>query len=144
MITLLANQIYIIIFSVAALFGSLQLFDSKVQQVTTTPTGTVTTQITPGITETPGNTLTEIPNATISPTTTLMPLPAITLIFPAVTSTPTATITPDAHTIKQTPASGLSEGDMNLPPRIKVLNIAVIIIWLLLAGFMIMLVRHFR
>src|SRR4030042_4436254 len=59
----------------------------------TASTGT-TTQVPTETSSTPVLTFTPSTTPSVTPTTTLMPLPAITLIFPASSNTSTVTITP--------------------------------------------------
>jgi hypothetical protein len=102
---------------------------------TQSPTATSST---PSLTFTPSSTPTE------TPTTTLVPLPAITLIFPAPTNTSRSTITPviasNINTAKPTEMVKVT----NLTPRIKLLEIMVIGLWIFLVSFVIILIRQFR
>jgi hypothetical protein len=73
-----------------------------------------------------------------------MPLPAITLIFPASTNTSTVTITPVPVSITEAPRP--SEGDklFTLSPRVRLLTIMLVVLWMFLAGFVIIYIRQFR
>ena len=121
--------IYLIIFFL------LTIADGNGVHAATTSTPT---QRTPSATETP--TLT--PSNT--PTTTLMPLPAITLIFPASTTTGTPTITPVPPTATATPSPPSPADLATLSPRLKVLVVFVVLLWLILAGFAIIYIRQLR
>jgi hypothetical protein len=108
---------------------------------TSTPTlGTGTNQpnSTPSATYTPSVT------PSITPTTTLMPLPAITLIFPATTATLTPTITPTPVQVTETPRATVAGDVASLSPRIKLIIGFVILLWLILALFVILYIRQFR
>jgi len=114
---------------------------SDVFQATITPTGGVVSQTQPLITSTPSNTYT--PSATPSPTstTTLMPMPPITLTFPASTKTSTATMTPQL--IIGTPTGSLAGSqDATISPRLRILVIILVILWLFLAGFLVIYIRQ--
>jgi hypothetical protein len=78
-----------------------------------------------------------------TPTTTLIPLPAITLIFPVSTPTPTATITP-TPTASETPQPRENTGLNNLSPRFKLLAVLIALLWLILIGFAILFIRQYR
>ena len=81
--------------------------------------------------------------ATPTRTTTLMPLPSITLLFPIQSVTPTSTLTAianaGAQTIQTPSANGGSDG---ISLRIKVLIAVIILLWLLLFGFIILYFRR--
>ena len=102
---------------------------------------------TPGPTETqgtPSQTFTPSATASQTPTTTLMPLPAITLIFPAATVTSTKTITPLPIPVTETPKPQDNAELLPLSPRLRVLLIFVVLLWIILAGFVILYIRQFR
>jgi hypothetical protein len=106
-------------------------------------TGTVTQSPT-GPSSTPPQTFTPTMTPSKTPTTTLIPLPAITLIFPASTITPTAT-TPSTPQ----PAFGTVQAEKNsglngLPPRFRLLAVLIVILWFILIGFSILFIRQFR
>jgi hypothetical protein len=77
-------------------------------------------------------------------TTTLIPLPEITLIFPVSTPTPTATITPTLASPVETPQSLEQDGLKNLSPRFTLLAVLMAILWLILMGFVILYIRQFK
>lgn len=104
-------------------------------QQASSPTSTLGTPL-------PTGTPTETPSMT--PTTTLAPLPAITLIFPASTTTATATITPTVNLVTETPNPQDGLSIISLAPRIRALAILLVILWVFLAGFVIIYVRQFR
>jgi hypothetical protein len=106
---------------------------------TTTQTPTETSG-TPELTFTPSTT----PSITTTTTTTLIPLPAITLIFPASTNTSTVTITPVPVSITETPKPSAGDDLFPLAPRVRLLTIILVILWMLLGGFVIIYVRQFR
>jgi hypothetical protein len=93
---------------------------------TTTPTstqGAPTGSYTPSIT----------PLAT--PTTTLVPLPAVTLIFPKITATRPPTVIPAPLPATETPPSAGEAAIITLSPRLRLLVILIIFLWIFLAGF---------
>lgn len=108
-----------------------------------TVTGTVT-QTQTGTPGTPSLTNTPSPSLSETPTSTLLPLPAITLIFPESTSTSTATRTPRPIIVTQTPNPPEGVEITQLSPRIRILAILLIILWLFLTGFVILYIRQFR
>ena len=111
-------------------------------------TGTITAGTTAQTqTGTPGTqplTYTPSPSPSVTPTTTLLPLPAITLIFPASTSTSTPTITPRPIMVTETPIPSDGIEFAKLSPRIRILTILLVILWLILAVFVIIYIRMFR
>jgi len=135
MIDHIFQKAYLILFIVLIIAIAQPVNASDVLQAagTQSPTKTVGT---------PSSTYT--PTATPSPTstTTLMPLPVITLIFPVTTSTPTTTISPQL--VQGTVPSEPSTNGQNAPisPRIRVLGIVLVILWLILAGFIIIYIRQ--
>lgn len=108
------------------------------------PTNTQTLSIPAGPTSTQTQTNTPAPTSTNTPTTTLMPLPDVTLIFPIATGTQT----PSQALFTQTPIGtpGMESGakDESLPPRYTILSIIIIFLWILLAGYMVVFLKHFR
>jgi hypothetical protein len=73
-----------------------------------------------------------------------MPLPAITLIFPASTNTSTVTITPVPVSITETPRPSGGDELFTLSPRVRLLIIMLVALWMFLAGFVIIYIRQFR
>lgn len=118
---------------------------------TTTLTRTATVVPTRSST-TPSATIPSVPTQTITPeytpshtpTTTLMPLPAITLIFPAHTVTNSVTSTPKLNSISETNPSPDNNESLVLPQRLKLLVIVVIILWLILAMFLVIYFRQVK
>jgi hypothetical protein len=97
-----------------------------------------TSSVSPEVTEGPIST----PSATT--TTTLVPLPAITLIFPALTNTPTATETSVSNLPTDVSETSNKTGLPGLSPRIKLLAVIIIALWVILAGFVIIFIRQVR
>ena len=101
---------------------------------------------------TPSSTLPAVPTQTIAPaytpsqtpTTTLMPLPAITLIFPAYTATNTITATHQFGSISETNDNQDNGGRSVFSQRLKLLIIVVIILWLILALFLVIYFRQLK
>lgn len=114
-----------------------QPINSAILLSTGTPTETVT-QTTPEHTATPS----AVPSDT--PTTTLLPLPAYTLIFPASTSTSSPTISPEPIPSTKTPTPSVGSDIVKHSPRISILFVLIIILWVFLAGFVIVFLRQFR
>jgi membrane-associated phospholipid phosphatase len=139
------NTVLIILLAIILIFAEGQYVHAAVEFQTngTTPTKTRTpgpsaTKGTPPPTTTPSLT----PSQT--PTTTLAPLPALTLIFPAPTATDTATPTPDSLVVVATPVPTSGEVIKVLPPRLRLLIIFIILLWVFLLGFAIIYLRQFR
>jgi hypothetical protein len=95
-------------------------------------------------TSTPSQTPTTTVTTTASPTTTLVPLPAFTLIFPAATMTNTPTISPKPLPATDTPQPKNGAAIFPLSPRLQLLAIFIVLLWLFLAGFVIVYIRQFR
>jgi hypothetical protein len=106
-----------------------------VHNLSQTPTAA---SITPSQTDTP--TLTP----SITPTTTLMPLPAITLVFPAPTNTSRVVITPEPVLRTQTSNPTEESTQSNVSPRLKAITIALVLLWIILAAFVIIYIRQFK
>ena len=119
--------------------------------LTATLSGTLLITVTPGVagptppTLTPFAGLTPTPTASIVPTATdtLEPLPEITLLFPVFTPTHTATPTPEPTVLAATQAALAGENRQPLPPEVQWVGFVIILLWLLLAGFLILFIRHF-
>lgn len=123
-----------------------------------TPTRSTTRTLTwtPAKTSTPYRSPTPIPSATITPTSTstptdtstptntltstYIPFPSITILFPTHTQsiTPSASIIPTkVSNLTPTPSNPIR----NNLPRIEILAL-VVLLWLLLAGFLLLLFRR--
>jgi hypothetical protein len=118
------------------------------QSETGTPTQNViplTSSITPTVTSgTPSQTYTPTTTPSPSATTTLIPLPVVTLIFPKKTPTPSPTITPTViHEVEENQKSQESKVNFS-SPRFRLLSVLVIFLWLILAGFLIVYIRQFK
>jgi hypothetical protein len=96
------------------------------------------------ILSTPTNTSTHTATPADTPTTTLQPLPVITLIFPVSTETSTPTITPKPIYITATSTPSAFENLSSLPSRVSLLLILIFVLWIILAGFLIIYVRQFK
>lgn len=120
--------------------------NSSTISLTNTPglTTTQTQTFPPGPTNTSTQTYTPGPTSTNTPTTTLMPLPEVTLIFPAATETLTPTKGPNSTTPVGTPEAASMAEDEKTPPRFRLLSIVLIFLWLLLAGYLVVFLKHFR
>jgi hypothetical protein len=73
-----------------------------------------------------------------------VPLPAITLIFPAFTSTSNATVTPVPVSITDAVKPSDEVELTRLSPRIRVLVILLVCLWLLLVGFVIIYIHQLK
>jgi hypothetical protein len=103
--------------------------------------GTKTASSTPKTpTVTPTSSLTPTPVSTA----TLMPLPPITLIFPAPTETTTPTITPQPVAANDTPKPTDGLVAITLSPRVRLLIGLIILLWVILAVFVVIYIRQFR
>jgi hypothetical protein len=96
------------------------------------------------IPSTPTNTSTYTATPADTPTTTLQPLPVITLIFPISTETSTPTITPKSIYFTATSTPSAFENLSSLPSRVTLLLILIFVLWIILAGFLIIYVRQFK
>jgi hypothetical protein len=105
------------------------------QTVTSLPTGRTSAQ-------SQSNTPAMTPSKTA--TTTLIPLPAITLIFPASTPTPTATVTTTPASADATPQYQGNTRFNSLSPRYKLLAGLIALLWVILIGFVILFIRQYR
>lgn len=160
---LLVNPIYLLILCAFFAKGPQPIYNSAVDLATATPTISLQSQTpaatsgTPAHTHTPTTTPSQTatsgtpthtftPSLTTSqtPTTTLKPLPAITLIFPVSTSTFTATSTPLFATHAETPEPSVGADGQSILPRIQFLVIVLIALWLFLAGFLIVYLRQLK
>ncbi len=78
-----------------------------------------------------------------SPTTTLLPLPSITLIFPVLTATQTPTATQiETPAASATPTDTPELDDEPVPTRWKIAAMLLVVLWILLAGFLTILIRR--
>ena len=112
--------------------------------VTVSATSSANLQSPTSISTAPVQTYTPSLSPTQTPTTTLVPLPVITLIFPAPTNTARATATPvHIFNIDNTKPSG-EVNLFKLSPRMMVLVIVVVCLWILLVGFAIFFIRQFK
>jgi hypothetical protein len=119
-------------------------------------TGTLTQAASPAsptVTGFPSRTATPVPptqtatmlyTPSITPSTTLLPLPVITLIFPAYTTTNTVTATPQFSPTPETTQSIDKSKPSNLTPRLILLVGILIILWVVLAGFLVVFFRQLK
>jgi hypothetical protein len=96
------------------------------------------------IPSTPTNTSTYTATPADTPTTTLQPLPVITLIFPISSETSTPTITPKPIYFTATSPPSAFENISSLPSRVTLLLILIFVLWIILAGFLIIYVQQFK
>jgi hypothetical protein len=142
MINLIINPIYTIIFYMLVIAGPQPIIYQFLDLNTGTPTSglisqtPITTPGTPTVTSTPG------PTASYTPTTTLMPLPAVTLIFPQSTNTPTVTNTPNNSFDLMTPEPNSAGETTSVPPRLRILSIVLVFLWIFLVGYLIIFIRQ--
>ena len=93
----------------------------------------------------PTQTITPAYTPSQTPTTTLMPLPAITLIFPAFTATTTpVTAITQSSSISDINTSQDNSDRSVFSQRLKLLIIVVIILWVVLALFLVIYFRQVK
>jgi hypothetical protein len=78
-----------------------------------------------------------------TPTTTLEPLPEITLLFPVFTPTGTSTPTPEPAVLAATQAAQAAADREPLPRQVQWVGFVIVLLWLLLAAFLILFIRYF-
>jgi len=144
MLHLISNPIYILLICVLLATGPQPNIFSAQDLTSVTPTSSLTLQTPTGTSGTPSQTRTPSATPSVTPTTTLMPLPAITLIYPPSTSTsiPTETPMPDVE-IQNTNASTNGE-ILSVSPRIRLLSVVLVILWLILACFLVIYIKQFK
>jgi len=84
-------------------------------------------------------TVTAVPTRLFTPT--LEPLPEINLVFPAPTSAPTFTRTP-VPTVFAADTRSNAPAEFGTPPRLVLLALVVLVLWLALVGFVVFFSRH--
>jgi len=116
-------------------FYDLSTATHTVDSLSRTPTATLST---------PSQTYTPTITPSITPTTTLMPLPAITLVFPVPTSTSRVIVTPEPVLRTRTPNPTEETIYKSVSPRMKAITVALALLWLFLAVFVIIYIRQFK
>lgn len=129
---------------VAFVLLSCAVFFLLAQPVNAAVIALVTGSVSPSPTNVPTSTFTPSATPTLTPTTTLVPLPAITLIFPAQTSTPITTMAPTYVSILNTTNLSDRVEFTNLSPRLRLIAVILVFLWLLLVGFAIIFLRQFK
>jgi len=124
--------------------GPQSLSNLAVDLSTITPTNNPLTQTPTNTASTPSQTYTPSLTPTLTATTTLMPLPEITLNFPVATSTPTITVSSLNAALAVTPAPSEVVEGQDLSARIKFLSVVLVILWLILAGFLVIYIRQLK
>jgi hypothetical protein len=109
--------------------------------VTTSPTLIGPTP--PTLTPSPGFSATPTQTLVPTPTTTLEPLPEITLLFPIFTPTGTSTPTPEQAVLAATLAAQSAADREPLAREVQWVGFVIVLLWLLLAGFLILFIRYF-
>ena len=144
MVNLHNNSFYLLIICVLAITGSKPINIYALDISSVTPTGGLNT-ITPSkSSSTPSQTYTVTVTPSETPSPTLEPLPAITLLFPAPTNTPMITVTPHRTIVTSTPSPTDDNEFLSATPRTKALVIIIAILWLFLAGFLVIYIRQFK
>jgi hypothetical protein len=134
-----------ILFICAILITTAQPIRAEIlYQATQSGTPGTATQSSTGTSSTPSQTYTPTMTPSETATTTLIPLPEITLIFPVSTPSPTATMTLTPVSPVKTPQYSSEKGLKDLSPRYKLLAVLIAILWLILIGFIILYIRQFR
>ena len=144
MINSINIHLYVVIISLLAFASPKALIDSLFDLNTITPTVSIRTQTQTGTEYPPSETETPSVTPSLTPTTTLMPLPEITLVFPAPTRTPHATETQKLEVSTPTSTPSTDNIFMNISARTRVISIVVALLWLLLAIFIIIYIRQFK
>jgi hypothetical protein len=144
MMNLSINTFYLFIAWVLVVTGHWPISSSFLENSSGPPAGSIFAQSTSIDSPTPTHTSTPTITPSITPTTTLEPLPPITLIFPASTRTTLPIITPKPANVTHTP---LPTGDnyfSSISPRMKALVIVLVILWIFLAGFLVIYIHQFK
>jgi hypothetical protein len=97
----------------------------------------------PTLTPSPGFSPTPTETLVPTPTTTLEPLPEITLLFPVFTPTGTSTPTPEPAVLAATQAAQAAADREPLPRQVQWVGFVIVLLWLLLAAFLILFIRYF-
>lgn len=144
MVNLHYNSLYLLIICVLVITGSqpIDIYTFDISSVT--PTGGLNTSTPSKSSSTPSQTYTATVTPSYTPSPTLEPLPAITLLFPAPTITPIVTVTPNQSIVTSTPSQTDENELISVNPRTKALSIIVAILWLFLAGFLVIYIRQFK
>jgi hypothetical protein len=137
-------HLYVLIISLLVFTSPRSLIDSLYDINTVTPTISIRTQTQTGIENPPSETETPSVTPSLTPTTTLMPLPEITLVFPAPTRTPHATETQKLEVSTPTSTPATDNIFVNISSRTRVISIVVALLWLLLAIFIVIYIRQFK
>ena len=144
MLRIYQNSTLIIIFMIIVVAILEPINDLTFQANTASPTNNSLTQTASAGSVTPSQATTPQATATITPSPTLMPLPAITLIFPVSTASPTQFINQSTQESSQSTNIDKNIETRKLPPRVKALTFLLVVLWLLLAIFLIIYLRQFR
>ena len=144
MYNILVNRLFILLISIFIVASPQSLSNLAVDLSTVTPTNNPLTQTPTNTASTPSQTYTPSLTPTLTATTTLMPLPEITLNFPVATSTPTITASSLNATLAVTPAPSEVVEGQDLSARIKFLSVVLVILWLILAGFLVIYIRQLK
>jgi len=129
---------------VLAIASPQPIMNSFYDLLTVTPTMDSLSQTLTATLSTPSQTDTPTVTPSITPTTTLIPLPEITLVFPAPTSTSQVTETPEPVLTTQPSNPNKESIYKSVSPRMKVIGFALALLWLFLAIFVIIYIRQFK
>jgi hypothetical protein len=108
-----------------------------------TPSPTVIGPTPPTLTPSPGFTATPTITLSPTPTDTLEPLPEITLLFPFFTPTSTWTPSPEPAALEATQSAETAAQRPPLPADLLWVGWVILLLWLLLAGFLVAFLRYF-
>lgn len=129
---------------ILAITAALAISASAVNAQSYTPTSTQTTKTPILATRTPSQTYTITVSPSVTPTTTLEPLPEITLQFPASTNNSVPTVTPKSTDVTSTPNPMVGNLLLSINPRMKLIGILIAVLWLFLAGFLVIYIRQIK
>ena len=144
MINSFHSSFYLLIVYVLAIAIPQPIMNSFYDLSTVTPTVDSFSQTLTATFSAPSQTDTPTLTPSITPTTTLMPLPEITLVFPAPTSTSRETETPEPALTTQTPNPTKESLHKSVSPRMKVIMLAIALLWLFMAVFVVIYIRQFK
>ena len=144
MVNLYNNSLNLLLICVLVITGVQPINIFILDISTATPTSGLYSKTPPMTSSTPSQTYTATVTPSVTSTPTLEPLPAITLLFPAPTSTPISTVTPFQDTRTSTPSPTEDNVFLSATPRMKTLAIIIAILWIFLVGFIVIYIRQFK
>ena len=134
----------IIIFCLLAIASSLPISVPMVNAQSFTSTSSQGTKTPILSTSTPSQTYTITVSPSVTPTTTLEPLPEITLQFPIPTGNSIPSIAPKSTDVTSTPYATAENLLLSINPRMKIIGILITALWLFLTGFLVIYIRQIK